>query len=95
MSENLGSDTLSSTPLLLLKWWMRIVGVFYLLLFVAAAVIRLPIQILGPEGTLALNASEMNLPCSLWILGSFSGLHWPLWVSGSLLDPVIRFGQEH
>ena len=55
MSENVSPDTVSGTALL--KWWMRIVGVYYILLFVAAAIIRLPIQILGPEGTLALNAS--------------------------------------
>ena len=57
MSENIGSNSVSGTPLPLLKWWMRIVGVFYLLLFVATAIIRLPIQILGPESTLELNAS--------------------------------------
>lgn len=31
---------------------MRIVGAFYLLLFVAAAILKLPIQTLAPEGTL-------------------------------------------
>lgn len=35
-----------------LTWWMRIVGAFYLLLFVAAAILKLPIQTLAPEGTL-------------------------------------------
>ena len=55
MPENVSFDNMPGTALL--KWWMRIVGAFYLLLFVASAIIRLPIQILGPEGTLALNAS--------------------------------------
>ena len=36
----------------MLKWWMRIVGAFYLFLFVAAAILKLPIQALAPEGTL-------------------------------------------
>ena len=40
-----------------LKWWMRIVGGFYLFLFVAAAVLHLPIQAEGPEGILELATS--------------------------------------
>ena len=36
-----------------LKWWMRIVGVFYLLQFVMMAFVRAPIRALGPEGALA------------------------------------------
>jgi len=40
-----------------LKWWMRIVGGFYLLMFTAAAVLRLPIRSLGPPDTLARAAS--------------------------------------
>ena len=34
------------------KWWMRSVGAVYLLMFVMAAVIRLPIRTLGPAGVL-------------------------------------------
>ena len=36
----------------MLKWWMRIVGAFYLFLFVASAILKLPIQTLAPEDTL-------------------------------------------
>ena len=36
-----------------LKWWMRIVGVFYLLQFVMNAFVRAPIRSVGPEGALA------------------------------------------
>ena len=36
-----------------LKLWMRIVGSFYLFLFVAAAILKLPIQTLAPADTLA------------------------------------------
>ena len=35
-----------------LTWWMRIVGSFYLFLFVSAAILRLPIRTLAPKGTL-------------------------------------------
>jgi len=42
----------SSTPFLWQAWWMRIVGVFYVFLFVATAILKLPIRVLGPEGTL-------------------------------------------
>jgi hypothetical protein len=36
-----------------LAWWMRIVGTFYLFLFVAAAILKLPIMALAPEDTLS------------------------------------------
>jgi hypothetical protein len=36
-----------------MAWWMRIVGGLYVFLFVAAALLRLPISEEGPEGTLA------------------------------------------
>ena len=39
-----------------LVWWMRIVGTFYLSLLVATAVLKIPIQVLAPEGTLELAA---------------------------------------
>jgi hypothetical protein len=39
------------------RWWLRIVGVFYVLQFVAMAVVRAPIRAQGPEGALARNAA--------------------------------------
>jgi hypothetical protein len=33
-----------------LAWWMRIVGVFYLLQFVMMALVRAPIHAVGPTG---------------------------------------------
>lgn len=36
-----------------LTWWMRIVGVFYVLQFVAMAIVRAPIRTFGPDGALA------------------------------------------
>lgn len=35
-----------------LVWWMRIVGVFYLLQFVMMAFVRAPIRTFGPDGAL-------------------------------------------
>jgi hypothetical protein len=35
-----------------LTWWLRIVGVLYLFMFVAAAVVRAPIRAEGPGGIL-------------------------------------------
>lgn len=35
-----------------LRWWMRIVGVFYLMQFVAMVIVRAPIRAQGPPGTL-------------------------------------------
>src|SRR5229473_8403811 len=35
-----------------LKWWMRVVGVLYVFVFVASAILRLPIRSEGPEGLL-------------------------------------------
>ena len=36
-----------------LKWWLRIIGVFYLLQFVMMAFVRAPIRAVGPVGVLA------------------------------------------
>jgi len=36
-----------------LKWWLRIVGVFYLLQFVMNSFVHAPISAVGPEGALA------------------------------------------
>ena len=41
-------------PMTKLTIWMRVVGVFYLLQFVAMAIVRAPIRAQGPAGTLAL-----------------------------------------
>jgi hypothetical protein len=36
------------------KWWMRAVGLFYLLIFVMAAIVKAPIREEGPAGALDL-----------------------------------------
>ena len=40
-----------------LKWWMRVVGALYLLLFVLVALLKLPIKAEGPPGVLERAAS--------------------------------------
>lgn len=39
------------------KWWLRVVGGFYLLQFVAMALVRAPIRTQGPADALARNAA--------------------------------------
>ena len=56
--------------MLKLKWWMRIVGAFYLFLSFAAIVLRLPIQVEGPKGTLAQAAAGVplaNFAVDTWV----------------------------
>lgn len=54
-TEKLTTRLLSgSTPLV---WWLRLVGGFYLLLFIMAVFVKLPLQTFAPDGTLALAAS--------------------------------------
>ncbi len=45
----------------MLKWWMRIVGAFYVLQFFVMAFVRAPIKALAPEGTLELAAAGDRL----------------------------------
>ena len=40
-----------------LTWWMRLVGAFYLLLFVMCSIVRAPVQAEGPPDALALVAA--------------------------------------
>lgn len=40
-----------------LVWWMRVVGAFYLLLFVMAVFVKLPLQTFAPPETLTLAAN--------------------------------------
>jgi hypothetical protein len=40
-----------------LVWWMRIIGVFYLLQFVMMAIVRAPIRTFGPAGALSSEAA--------------------------------------
>lgn len=54
-----------------LRWWMRAVGAVYLLQAVVAAVVHLPVYVLGPPGTLeAAEAGDLTalLLIDTWVL---------------------------
>jgi hypothetical protein len=36
----------------MLRWWLRVVGALYLVMFAAAAVLRLPVRVMSPADTL-------------------------------------------
>ena len=52
-----------------LTWWMRIVGVFYLLQFVAMAFVHAPIRTFGPEGALA--AADAGDPVAKFLVDTW------------------------
>lgn len=54
-----------------LKWWLRVVGVFYLFQFVANAILRLPIAALGPADALEMAAAGnplANFLVDTWVI---------------------------
>lgn len=54
-----------------LQWWMRVAGALYLLQAVIAAIVLLPIRVLGPAGTLARAAAgepTAKLLVDTWVL---------------------------
>ena len=63
----------------LTAWWMRIVGAFYLLLFVLCAIVRIPIAVEGPEGTL--EKADMGDPLASFVVDS--------WVTYGIMLGVI------
>jgi hypothetical protein len=53
-----------------IQWWMRVVGSLYLFVFVAAAVLRLPIRAEGPPGLLA--QAEVHDPTAIFVLDTWT-----------------------
>jgi hypothetical protein len=51
----------------MLKWWMRIVGIFYLLQFVVMAILRIPIKTLAPDALTSADTVAKFL-VDTWIL---------------------------
>jgi hypothetical protein len=72
-----------------LTWWMRIVGIFYVFLFVAAAILHLPIQAEGPEGIMQRAAS--GDPVSRFVVGTWVVLGLMLGAVGLALLAASRF----
>lgn len=66
-----------------LKWWMRIVGVFYLLQFVVMAFIRIPISTLAPEGTL--NRAAAGDPLARFLIDTWIAFGIEVGVIGAAL----------
>lgn len=52
-----------------LKLWMRIIGALYLFLFIAAALLKLPIKVLAPEGTLS--QASAGDPLSMFLVDTW------------------------
>jgi hypothetical protein len=72
-----------------LPWWMRAVGSLYIFVFLAAAVLRLPIRGEGPAGILA--AAEAHDPTAIFILDTWTmfGL-----MMGAVGVGLLRFSRE-
>ena len=66
-----------------LTWWMRAVGVFYLVSFVAATFLRVPIKAEGPEGVLAL--ADAGDPVARFLVDTWVTLGIELFVLGTAL----------
>ena len=52
-----------------LIWWMRVVGVFYVLQFVAMAIVRAPIRTFGPDG--ALEQADAGEPVASFLVDTW------------------------
>lgn len=66
-----------------LKWWMRIVGTFYLLLFVVGAIIKLPVNITLSQAGITLDPANLahRFLVDVWVmfaleLGVIGGALW-------------------
>jgi hypothetical protein len=72
-----------------LLWWMRAVGSLYIFVFLAAAVLRLPIRGEGPEGILA--AADAHDPTAIFVLDTWTmfGL-----MMGAVGVGLLRFSRE-
>ena len=66
-----------------LKWWMRIVGMFYLLMFVVNVFFHLPIKEEGPKGALAL--ADAGDPLARFVVDTWFTLGMEFFVLGAAL----------
>jgi hypothetical protein len=77
-----------------LKWWLRVVGVFYLVQFVAVAIAKSPISVEGPPGLL--NRAAHGDPTARFVIDTWITLGVYLGVLGvALLVASRRPGQAH
>jgi hypothetical protein len=52
-----------------LKWWLRVVGLFYILQFFMVAVVRAPIRVQGPAG--ALDDAAAGNPMAMFLVDTW------------------------
>ena len=52
-----------------LKWWLRVIGLFYILQFVMVAIVRAPIRVQGPEG--ALDDAASGNPMAMFLVDTW------------------------
>ncbi|HEX9562916.1 MAG TPA: hypothetical protein VF981_03060 [Gemmatimonadaceae bacterium] len=76
-----------------LVWWMRAVGALYLFLFVACAVLRLPIKVEGPRGIVEGAAS--GDPVARYVLDSWVMIGLIFIVLGGALIVASCFELHH
>jgi hypothetical protein len=69
-----------------LKWWMRAVGSLYMFLFVAAALLRIPIRAEGPPGVL--EAASAGDPVARFVVDTWVTLDLELGAVGVAASPT-------
>ena len=74
------------------KWWLRVVGVFYILQFVMNSLVHAPISAVGPEGALA-RASEGD-PMARFLVDTWITFGLEVGAIGAVLVVASRIPQE-
>ena len=75
-----------------MRWWLRIVGLFYLLQFIAMVVVRAPIRSAGPAGVLD-NASAGD-PTATFLVDTWTTFGLEVGAIGIVLLVASRFAAE-
>lgn len=78
-----------ASPRAPLVWWLRIVGAFYLFLFVMIVFVRLPLRVFAPEGTLDLAAA--GDPLAKYLVDTWVMFGLELGVIGVMLLVATRY----
>lgn len=74
-----------------LTWWLRIVGVFYLLQFVGMAFVKAPIRSFGPDG--ALDLAEAGDPVAEFLVDTWFTFGFEVGAIGACLLIASRLPQ--
>ena len=76
-----------------LVWWMRVVGALHVFLFVACAILRLPIRAEGPPGIV--DAARGGEPVARYVLDSWVMIGLMFGVLGASLIGASLFEVDH